>query len=134
MGSTILSAGDPIEARCTKCRKNTNHIIVAMAEEVPVKVQCNTCSGQHKYKPPTAPKKAAARRTVDPKIAERKEWEELMPSMEGKQKTEYSMTTAFKVGSLMNHPTFGVGIVQSSGGPRKIKVLFEDGLKTMRCK
>ncbi len=134
MQSTIPSAGDPIEARCTKCRKNTNHIIVAMAKEVPVKVECNTCSGQHKYRPPTAPRKPAVRRTVDPKIAERKEREELMPTMGGKQKTDYTMTTAFKVGSLMNHPVFGVGIVRSLGGPRKIKVLFEDGLKTMRCK
>lgn len=134
MQGTTLSVSDPIEARCTKCRKNTNHIIVAMAEENPVKVQCNTCERQHKYRPPTTPKKAASKRTVDPKIAEKKEWQELMPSMSGKQKTEYSMTTAFKVGSLMDHPVFGVGIVQSSGGPRKVKVLFEDGLKTMRCK
>ena len=134
MQSTTLSAGDPIEARCTKCRKNTNHIVVAMADEVPAKVECNTCSGQHKYRPPTAPKKPAVRRTVDPKIAEKKEWEELMPSMGSKQKADYSMTSAFKVGSLMSHPNFGVGVVKSSVGPRKIKVLFEDGMRTMRCK
>ena len=134
MQSTTLSAGDPIEARCTKCRKNTNHIIVAMAEEVPVKVECNTCSGQHKYRPPTAPKKPAVRRTVDPKIAQQKEWQELQPGMNSKQATDYSMTTAFKVGALMNHPVFGLGIVQQLGGPRKVQVLFEDGKKTMRCK
>ncbi len=134
MQSTTLSAGDPIEARCTKCRKNTNHIIVAMTEEGPAKVQCNTCSGQHKYRPPTAPKKPAVRRTVDPKIAEQKEWAELRPSMNEKQATDYSMTAAFKTGALMNHPLFGLGLVQSLIGPRKIKVLFEDGKKTMRCK
>lgn len=134
MQSIKLSAGDPIEARCTKCRKNTNHIVVAMTDDGPAKVQCNTCSGQHKYRPPTAPKKPGVRRTVDPKIAEKKEWEELLPGMNGKQKTDYSMTTAFKVGSLMNHPVFGLGLVQSLGGPRKISVLFEDGKKTMRCK
>ncbi len=134
MQATTLSAGDPIEARCTKCRKNTNHIVVAMAEEVPVKVQCNTCSGQHKYRPPTVPKKAAVRRTVDPKVAEQKEWQSLRPGMDSKQAIDYSMTTAFKVGGLMNHPAFGLGLVQDLVGPRKIKVLFEDGKKTMRCK
>lgn len=134
MQSTIPSAGDPIEARCTKCRKNTNHIVVAMAEGVPVKVECNTCSGQHKYRPPTAPKKPAVRRTVDPKIAQKKEWQELQPGMNSKQAIDYSMTTAFKVGTLMNHPVFGLGIVQQLGGPRKIQVLFEDGKKIMRCK
>ncbi len=80
-----LTPGDPIEARCTKCRKNTNHIVVAMKDDLPAKVQCNTCSGQHKYRPPTAPKKPAVRRTVDPKVAEQKEWAELSPSMNGDQ-------------------------------------------------
>ena len=134
MPSTTLSVGGPIEARCTKCRKNTNHIIVAMAEELPVKVQCNTCSGQHKYRPPTTPKKPAARRTVDPKVAEQKEWAELRPGMNSDQAIDYSMTTAFKTGSLMNHPVFGLGLVQRLAGPRKVNVLFEDGKKTMRCK
>jgi hypothetical protein len=134
MQATTLSAGDPIEARCTKCRKNTNHIVVAMAEDVPAKVQCNTCSGQHKYRPPTVPKKAAVRRTVDPKVAEQKEWQSLRPSMDSRQATDYSMTTAFKVGALMNHSSFGLGLVQSLVGPQKVKVLFEDGKKTMRCK
>lgn len=134
MQNTKLSAGDPIEARCTKCRKNTNHIVVAMTAEGPAKVQCNTCSGQHKYRPTTVPKKPGVRRTIDPRIAEKKEWEELVPSMNGKNMTEYSMTTAFKVGSVMKHPVFGLGLVQGLVGPRKINVLFEEGRKTMRCK
>ena len=134
MQSTTLSAGDPIEARCTKCRKTTNHIVVAMTAEGPAKVQCNTCGGQHKYRSPAAVKKPAVRRTVDPKIAEKKQWDELLPTLSGKQKTDYTMTTSFKVGSLMNHPVFGLGHVQSLGGPRKINVLFEGGMKTMRCK
>lgn len=134
MQSTTLSAGDPIEARCTKCRKNTNHIVVAMANDVPAKVQCNTCSGQHKYRPPTAAKKPAVRRTVDPKVAEQKEWAELRPNMNSSQAADYSMTATFKVGSLINHPVFGLGLVQEQSGARKIQVLFEDGKKTMRCK
>ncbi len=134
MESTPLAAGDPIEARCTKCRKNTNHIVVAMKDDVPAKVQCNTCSGQHKYRPPTVPKKPAARRTVDPKIAEQKEWAELRPSMNSDQAIDYSMTTAYKVGALTNHSAFGLGLVQRVVGPRKIEVLFEDGKKIMRCK
>ena len=134
MPNSTVSTGSPIEARCTKCRKNNEHTIVSMAEEGPDKVQCDTCNRQHKYRPPTTPKKTAARRTVDPKIAESKEWEALRPSMNSAQATDYSMTTAFKVKSLMNHPVFGLGLVQRLVGPRKIEVLFEDGKRTMRCK
>jgi len=132
--NTTLSAGDPIEARCTKCRKNSDHIIVTMEEEAPVKVQCKTCERQHKYRPPTAPRKPAVRRVVDPKVAERKEWELLRPSMKTAEATDYSMTSAYKVKALINHPVFGLGLVQRLAGSQKVEVLFEDGKKTMRCK
>lgn len=134
MQDTKLSAGDPIESRCTKCRKNTNHIIVAVTEKGPAKVECNTCGGQHKYRSPTAVKKPAVRRTVDPKAAEQKEWASLQPDMSDKHAIDYSMSAAFKVGVVLNHPVFGLGVVKNQAGPRKIKVLFEDGSKTMRCK
>jgi hypothetical protein len=129
-----LTPGDPIEARCTKCRKNTNHIVVAMKDDAPAKVQCNTCSGQHKYRPPTAPKKPAVRRTVDPKAAEIKEWAALSPDMNSDQAVAYSMETAYKVGTLINHSAFGLGLMQRVVGLRKVEVLFETGKKIMRCK
>lgn len=133
MSKTVLSAGDPIEARCTKCRKITNHIVVAMGVEAPAKVECNTCKGQHKYRPPAVRKKPAERRTVDPRIAEQKEWEKLRTEIEEKPAVGYSMVAAFKVGTVMRHPKFGLGLVQSKLGPQKIEVLFEDGKKKMRC-
>jgi len=134
MESKTLSAGDPIEARCTKCRKNTNHIVVAMVEETPAKVQCNTCSREHKYRPPTVPKKPAVRKTVQPKEAERNEWELLRPGMNIAKATDYSMTESYKLNALINHPVFGIGLVQRLAGSQKIEVLFQDGKKLMRCK
>lgn len=134
MQSTTLSVGDPIEARCTKCRKNTDHTIVTMAEEGPVLVQCSRCSREHKYRPPSAVKKPAARRKVDPKDVERQEWEELRPTMNDAEARDYSMTASFPVKSLINHPVFGLGLVQRVVGAQKMEVLFEDGKKTMRCK
>jgi hypothetical protein len=48
--------------------------------------------------------------------------------------TDYSMTATYKVKALINHPVFGVGLVQRVVGSQKVEVLFEDGRKTMRCK
>jgi hypothetical protein len=127
------AVGDPIESRCTKCRKITNHIIVAIVDDAPKKVQCNTCDGQHNYRPPTVRKKAAGRKPVDPSIAEQAEWQELRSTIEGKQAIDYSMTNSFKVGSVVKHAKFGLGLVQRSLGSQKIEVLFEDGKKKMRC-
>ena len=134
MQSTTLSTGDSIEARCTKCRKNTGHVVVSIADGAPVDVQCNDCNRQHKYRPPTGIAKPAARRTVNYKDAERKEWQNLRPGMNSAEAIAYSMTTTCKVKALINHPVFGLGLVQRVAGPQKVEVLFEDGKKTMRCK
>lgn len=133
MQSTTLSIGDPIAGRCTKCRKNTDHIIITMVEAAPGKVQCNICSRQHKYRPPTVPKKPAVRLNSKPRDTERKEWESLRPNMNSTKAREYSMTDAYKLNALINHPMFGLGLVQRVIGSQKVEVLFEDGRKTMRC-
>ncbi|HKK01798.1 MAG TPA: hypothetical protein VJ955_06480 [Desulfuromonadales bacterium] len=134
MQNTALSPGDSIEARCTKCRKNTGHIVITIAEGTPVDVQCNGCSRQHKYRPPTKTVKSASPRTAPPKDAERKEWQTLRPGMNSDEAINYSMTTACKTKTLINHPVFGLGLVQRVAGPQKVEVLFEDGKKIMRCK
>ena len=134
MHSPTLVAGDPVAARCTKCRKNTDHHIVTMAEEAPATVRCSICTRQHKYRPPSAAKKAAPSRAVSSRDAERLEWEGLQLGMNSAKVTDYSMTAAFKVESVINHPVFGLGLVRRVAGPRKVEVLFADGKKTMRCK
>jgi len=134
MQSTTLSAGDQIEARCTKCRKNTNHAIITLADEAPVEVQCSACSRQHKYRAPTVAKVPGLRQSLLHKDNERKEWESLRPNMNSAKASEYSMTDSYKVKALINHPIFGLGLVQRLSGAQKIEVLFEDGKKTMRCK
>jgi hypothetical protein len=134
MQSITLSAGDPIKARCTKCRKNTDHIVITMGEEGPVNVQCNICSRQHKYRPSTAAKKPAMRQSAQPRDAECKEWQDLRPSLNGAEAANYSMTSSYKVKDLIDHPVFGLGVVQRVAGPQKIEVLFEAGKKMMRCK
>ena len=141
MTKISLSEGSSIEARCTKCRKNSNHLIVSMNDSKPDKVQCTTCEHQHNYKPPVVRKTAAETLVTKNKEMkrkksenERKEWNALKPDMANKKAQSYSMTATYKVKSLINHPVFGLGHVQRVVGPQKIEVLFEDGLKMMRCK
>jgi hypothetical protein len=134
MQTKTLSAGDPIESRCTKCRKITNHIIVAMDASGPARVQCNTCSGQHKYRRAVAAKSPVNRQAAQQRDAACQEWESLRPSMDVNKALAYAMTDSYKVKSLINHPIFGLGLVQRVVGAQKVEVLFADGRKTMRCK
>lgn len=134
MKSITLSIGGPIEARCPKCRRNTNHILISMDEEGPVKVQCQNCQAQHRYQAPIAVKKPTAQRPAHDRDAEQKEWKLLRPGMNSEKAADYSMTDAYKVKTLINHPVFGLGLVQRVVGMQKVEVLFEAGKKTMRCK
>jgi hypothetical protein len=144
MSSRKLSAGDIIESQCTRCRTVTNHTIVAMVGERVARVQCNTCDGVHNYKDPkpakapagrtAAPKKAAAPRTSrkDPGAAEREEWAALRPGMQREQAKAYDMNGSYKVKELVQHPLFGLGLVQRVEA-KKVEILFEGGKKLLRC-
>lgn len=134
MQSTTLSIGNPIEARCTKCRKNTDHIIVTLSEEKPERVQCQSCNREHKYRPPSVAKKTAVRQAVQRKDADRKEWELMCQNVDNSKARNYSMTESYKLKSLIQHPVFGLGLVQRDAGSQKIEVLFAEGKKVMRCK
>ena len=133
MTDNTLTAGGSVESRCTKCRKITNHIIVAIADDTPVKVQCSSCGGEHKYRPPASAKKAAAKKTVNPKVNEQKEWQEMRSKIEGAKAADYCMDSPFKVKTVMKHPVFGLGLVEKNIGSRKIEVLFEGGRIKLRC-
>lgn len=150
MTTRKLSAGDIIEARCTKCREVLNHRIVAMVEDKVVRVECNTCNGTHNYYPPPVEKAAKAPRAAstakprttsstprvskkDPVEAEREEWASLSPTFNLDKAQPYDMTGRFQVKNLIKHPTFGIGIVKAVIVPNKMQVLFQDGIKLLRC-
>ncbi len=145
MSSRKLSAGDTIEARCTRCRAVLNHTIVAMVEERVVRVECNTCRGVHNYyqekasKSPVAAtavrKKAATPRAArkEPGAADREEWESLRPTMDKERALAYDMSGKYRVNSLVDHAVFGLGVVKRVIRPDKMEVLFQVGKKLLRC-
>lgn len=150
MAVKMLSAGDIIEARCTKCREVLNHRIVAMVEGKVVRVECNTCSGVHNYHAPPAakeakaPKKAAVSKPRstsavprtsrrDPAEVEREEWASLHPTFDYEKALPYDMNCRFTVKRLILHPVFGIGIVKTVAVPNKMQVLFKEGIKLLRC-
>lgn len=150
MIKTVLSAGDIIEARCTRCRKVLNHRIVAMVDGKVARVECNTCLGLHNYHAPPAAKAAqvTAKSPVvkpspvsgasrasrkDHTEAERDEWAVLCPEFDHDTALKYDMNGIYTVKRLVLHPVFGLGIVKSFSGANKMQVLFKDGIKLLRC-
>jgi hypothetical protein len=145
MSMKKLSAGDNIEAHCTRCRSVLNHTIVAMVGERVVRVECNTCRGMHNYsgaktaaaaKPQASSRKSAtvsSKAKKEPGRAEREEWESLRAAMEGKPVKAYDMNGKYRANDLVEHNVFGLGVVQLVTGPNKMNVVFQSGKKLLRC-
>lgn len=132
MKKSAQSVGDIIDARCTKCQKVTNHIIVAIADNKPAKVQCNTCQGNHRYRPPEIVRKPP-KRVSDTPVVKAEEWVDLENAKSNIAAKDYNMDSTYRTGATIKHSSFGIGLVQRLCGNRKMEVLFESGKKIMRC-
>ena len=65
-------------------------------------------------------------------IATAKKFERLINKFEGKTSLHYQMSGSFKKDDLIDHDTFGKGVVVESDR-KKIDVLFSDKLRTLAC-
>ncbi len=45
-----MRLGDYIDDHCSRCKRTTDHSVVAMVGEEVVKVMCRTCNSEHKYR------------------------------------------------------------------------------------
>ena len=63
------TAAQEIDARCTKCKRVTGHIIMFLVDDEPKRVKCNSCSSEHRYLP--APQEPTT--TVKPQVQVRRQ-------------------------------------------------------------
>lgn len=154
MNREPLQAGSSVESACRKCKTVTDHHVVVMIDGKIGKVQCKICGGKHAHRHPqekqqapevSHPKATAggkAKKTLAAKkpVAPKKTNPEIMAFWQAKITTAgpeqflpYVMTGAFQDGDVISHSTFGPGYVQRFIKPNMIEVLFEDGVKLLRC-
>ncbi len=156
--------GQRIEARCTRCKDTTGHVIVALIDGAVAKVECCACKSVHKYYPPENKNGAASakpirvkagqeRVAVAQKMAEKAPKEKLEKAAKTTIKQEqmekeweralalapgqpiaYTIEVPLKEGLVVDHKVFGKGIVRVCTPPDKAEILFKDGIKPLRCK
>ena len=61
-------------------------------------------------------------------------WQEAMVRHSAETPVPYAMANAYSIRDFLDHPVFGRGEVVSVTAPDKMDVLFQDGMKTLRCK
>ena len=138
MGESLSREEVFVDGRCLGCKDVTRHKVLTVQEDKPKLVLCSQCRDEHKFKAPPPSKEerariAAEKMRIKRQEEERERWAEMRPGMIEAKAKDYSMDGLFKKRDLINHPVFGLGLVEKKAGPRKIEVLFEDGCRTMRC-
>jgi len=134
--ATAPRVGGDIDAWCTRCRMNLGHTILALVGSRPARVRCNTCQGEHNYRKDGSngprkgswePREARERREAKPSVTS---WEALLAGKDLSRARRYSAKETYAAEELIQHPSFGIGLVQEVRGD-KIQVAFKADVKTL---
>jgi len=141
-----LSAGSEIDAWCTKCKLDLGHRIIAMVENRPKRVVCQTCGSQHNYRAPKsvdagvrirrtskAPpsRSPSSRAKAEAENDRQVEWERRIAGNTLDSFKRYTIDTVFSPDDLVTHKKFGEGYVVDVLDPKKVTIMFKDGLRTL---
>jgi hypothetical protein len=131
-----LKVGGDIDAWCTRCKMTLGHTILAIVYGRPARVRCNTCQGEHNYRgsaatPPRKgawePREVRERRESRPAVTS---WEALLAGKDLSRARKYTAKEKYAAEEVIQHPSFGVGLVQEVRGD-KIQVAFKADVKTL---
>lgn len=115
------------------------HVVVSMIKDRPARVICKTCKSTHNFKIGTqtdlirsTTRSSKPRKTPQKtymKVSEM--WEQKMAAAKNAPVKPYSVKQVFAAGDVINHPNFGVGLVEEVKGSGKITVLFRNDEKVL---
>jgi hypothetical protein len=125
-----ITAGQNTDSYCGKCKVSREHTIMTMDGETAAKVRCTICGSMHKYKNPLDALKVRKPRSKkdDPAAAEVL-WATGLAEAKGKERV-YDMTSKYRIGDIVNHHTFGKGVVMKVHC-NKCDMLFKDKERLM---
>lgn len=141
MGNSY-TVGGYAEGWCTKCRLLLGHTIIAMVDNFPARVKCNTCNSEHNFhakesgkgrtSPKTSSKSAgSSKKKIKTQEANYNDYASRLAGYDLSAAQKYSIGGNFKKDEIIDHFKFGVGIVLSVIQNHKIEILFKDGLKIL---
>ena len=111
------------------------HTILAMVELRIARVRCNTCQKDHAFRknaPGTLPAPAGNTSSSSRKKTSSSHVSipQQLASIDATKARNYSPKESFAEGDLLNHPVFGLGLVQAVRG-EKVDVAFKAFEKTL---
>jgi hypothetical protein len=126
------SLGQNIDSYCGKCKLNLDHTIMAIEGETVARVRCKSCGSSHKFRNPLdlqKVRKPRVKKGAGDETTAQIIWEAGLAEAKGNE-GDYSMAAKYSVGDIVNHHTFGKGIVMKLY-PHKCDMLFKDRERLM---
>lgn len=129
-----LRVGGEIKYYCRRCDLELGHTILAMVNASPARVRCNTCFSERNYreKKQTHRKTPTVRR-LKSTSSEQLYQQKLKNSWEKTPKT-FHIELEVEEGDVVDHPTFGRGVVLKLIPPDRMDIVFPDQTRTLACK
>ncbi|HVE87523.1 MAG TPA: hypothetical protein VND93_31915 [Myxococcales bacterium] len=133
--------GGEVDAFCTRCKMTLAHTILAMVGTTIARVQCNTCGGQHAFRSApgttTSASSSSRGRSTAAKAASRESlvkttlgFEDQLKGKDLTRARKYSPKDTYAVDEVMDHPTFGFGLVKAVRVD-KVDVVFKASERTL---
>ena len=121
------------QAYCTTCKSVREHVVVAMVDGRPAKVECESCHKQHLFRAAAPGTKAPRTGTARPRKAAVPEAPavDIAALTAGRPQRDYDPKLHFSVGDVVAHPSFGTGLVTLLPGPQKVEIAFQSGAKLL---
>src|SRR5215471_1063858 len=119
-----------VDAFCTRCKLTLAHTIVAMVGSKIARVRCNTCGGEHAFR--TADSASRSTRSSPTPSRQRTvfSFADRLAQSNPAEATLYNPKLTYVLDQLINHPTFGLGIVTALRQD-KMDVAFKAAAKTL---
>jgi hypothetical protein len=125
------SVGGYIEAWCPRCNLKSGHTIIAIVDNSPVKLKCNACDEHHSLSSKPSGKRQIKQNSSALKSRSKEvTYEEYLSRLTGgdpDNSTKYNIKGNFIKDEIIDHLSFGIGIVLSVINFNKINILFKDG-------
>ena len=124
--------GQNIDSFCRRCKLSSEHTIMELDSGTVSKVRCKSCGSTHKLQSAAdAPKvrKPGKKQGAGEAAAAELVWAAGLAKAKG-DGCDYSMSADYRVGDIVNHQTFGKGIVLKLY-VNKCDMLFKDGERLM---
>lgn len=121
---------------CSTCEQIVARFAGAGIRPSRVAIKCRRCGTVHRHHaaPSAAPIKTRRSAKAAAALAHEVTYERLLAVTSGRKSRPYSVSGVFRAHDVIEHPTFGLGVVTHLLAGDKIQVVFKNGDKLLVCR